>query len=218
MTYEFLAAQKATGNTLNLTNSITQVVWSTQRTGQPGKLTFTYLRTPESKLEEGDVIRFSVNGQLQFYGWVFTRGFDRWGPVDVVCYDRIRYLKANASYSFYGQSAGDIIRQIAEGGFGNDVFQLIAIITRVVQTQGAVEQRGFATHHLQLRQCFIKATRLADLLTINRSDLIRADDECIGMTLRNVARFFQRQTQRGFRWGFACFRCFIDFRTDDGER
>ena len=110
MTYELLAAQKATGNTLNLTNSTTQVVWSTQRTGQPGKLTFTYLRTPESKLEEGDVIRFSVNGQLQFYGWVFTRGFDRWGPVDVVCYDRIRYLKANASYSFYGQSAGDIIR------------------------------------------------------------------------------------------------------------
>ena len=109
MTYELLAAQKATGNTLNLTNSTTQVVWSTQRTGQPGKLTFTYLRTPESKLEEGDVIRFSVNGQLQFYGWVFTRGFDRWGPVDVVCYDRIRYLKANASYSFYGQSAGDII-------------------------------------------------------------------------------------------------------------
>ena len=97
MTYELLAAQKATGNTLNLTNSTTQVVWSTQRTGQPGKLTFTYLRTPESKLEEGDVIRFSVNGQLQFYGWVFTRGFDRWGPVDVVCYDRIRYLKANAS-------------------------------------------------------------------------------------------------------------------------
>lgn len=123
MTYELLAAQKATGNTLNLTNSTTQVVWSTQRTGQPGKLTFTYLRTPESKLEEGDVIRFSVNGQLQFYGWVFTRGFDRWGPVDVVCYDRIRYLKANASYSFYGQSAGDIIKQIAED-FELDVGEL----------------------------------------------------------------------------------------------
>lgn len=123
MTYELLAAQKATGNTLNLTNSTTQVVWSTQRTGQPGKLTFTYLRTPESKLEEGDVIRFSVDGQLQFYGWVFTRGFDRWGPVDVVCYDRIRYLKANASYSFYGQSAGDIIRQIAED-FELDVGEL----------------------------------------------------------------------------------------------
>lgn len=123
MTYEFLAAQKATGNTLNLTNSTTQVVWSTQRTGQPGKLTFTYLRTPESKLEEGDAIRFSVDGQLQFYGWVFNRGFDRWGPVDVVCYDRIRYLKANASYSFYGQSAGDIIRQIAED-FELDVGEL----------------------------------------------------------------------------------------------
>lgn len=114
MRYELLAARKATGDTLDLTNCTTQVVWTTQRTGQPGKLTFTYLRTPDSKLEEGDVVRFSVDGQLQFYGWVFTRSFDRWGPVDVTCYDRLRYLKANASYAFYGQSAPDIIRQIAE--------------------------------------------------------------------------------------------------------
>ena len=112
MSYELLVGRKTPGDTLNLTYCTTQAVWTTQRTGQPGKFTFTYLRTPTSKIEEGDVVRFSVNGQLQFYGWVFTRGFDRWGPV--VCYDRLRYLKANASYSFYAQSAADIIKQIAE--------------------------------------------------------------------------------------------------------
>lgn len=114
MSYELLVGRKTPSDTLNLTRCTTQAVWTTQRTGQPGKLTFTYLRTPASKIEEGDVVRFSVNGQLQFYGWVFTRGFDRWGPVDVVCYDRLRYLKVNASYSFYAQSAADIIKQIAE--------------------------------------------------------------------------------------------------------
>ena len=34
--------------------------------------------------------------------------------MDVVCYDRLRYLKANNSYTFYAQSAADIIKQICE--------------------------------------------------------------------------------------------------------
>ena len=111
MIYQLLAARKAAGDTLDLSTCTTQVSWSTQRTGTPGTLKFTYIRTPACRLEEGDVIRFSVGGVVQFYGWVFRRGLDRWGPVDVTCYDRLRYLKANASYSFYGQSAGDIIRR-----------------------------------------------------------------------------------------------------------
>ena len=32
----------------------------------------------------------------------------------MVCYDRLRYLKANNSYTFYAQSAADIIKQICE--------------------------------------------------------------------------------------------------------
>ena len=51
-----------------------------------------------SSFAEGDIVRFSVDGQLQFYGWVFTKSKDRWGEIQVTCYDRIRYLKANASY------------------------------------------------------------------------------------------------------------------------
>ena len=114
MSYELIVGRKTPGDLLNLTNSVTTASWITQRTGNPGKLTFTYLRTPQSKIEEGDVVRFSADGELQFYGWVFSRGQDRWGPVDVVCYDRLRYLKANNSYTFYAQSAADIIKQICE--------------------------------------------------------------------------------------------------------
>ena len=33
--------------------------------------------------------------------------------IDVTCYDSLRYLKANASYRFYGLTAGDILKQIA---------------------------------------------------------------------------------------------------------
>src|SRR5699024_5304129 len=39
------------------------------------------------------------------------------------CYDRMRYLKASASYAFYDQTAGEIIRQIAQD-FQLDVSEL----------------------------------------------------------------------------------------------
>lgn len=114
MKTQLIVARKAQGDMLDLSNCTVTASWTTQRTSSPGTFKFTYIRTPASKIEEGDVVRFSVDGEMQFYGWVFTRSQDRWGPVEVVCYDRLRYLKANASYSFYHQTAAQIIRQIAE--------------------------------------------------------------------------------------------------------
>ena len=69
MSYELIVGRKTPGDLLNLTNSVTTASWITQRTGNPGKLTFTYLRTPQSKIEEGDVVRFSADGELQCYGY-----------------------------------------------------------------------------------------------------------------------------------------------------
>lgn len=59
------------------------------------------------------MVRFSVDGQLQFYGWVFTKQKDRYGIIDVTCYDRLRYFKAEQPYTFYDQSVSDMIKQIA---------------------------------------------------------------------------------------------------------
>ena len=113
MQTELLIADKASGEIFEVSKSAESCEWTTNRTGQPGKFTFSVLKSPDLKMAEGDVVRFSVDGQLQFYGWIFTRSEDRWGEVSVTCYDRLRYLKANASYAFYAMSAGDIIRQIA---------------------------------------------------------------------------------------------------------
>lgn len=113
MQTELLIANKASGEIFEVSNSAESCQWTTNRTGQPGKFTFSVLKSPELKMAEGDVVRFSVDGQLQFYGWIFTRSEDRWGQVSVTCYDRLRYLKANASYAFYAMTTGDIIRQIA---------------------------------------------------------------------------------------------------------
>lgn len=113
MTTELLIANKTSGKIWECSNSVSTVTWETERTGAPGKLTFTIIKSGDLSFTEGDVVRLSVDGQLQFYGWVFTKSKNRWGEIDVTCYDRLRYLKANASYGFYGQTAGQIIQQIA---------------------------------------------------------------------------------------------------------
>ena len=113
MKTELLIQNKSTGKVCECSKAVPSVSWSTERTGTPGSLKFTVLKAGDLSFTEGDVVRFSVDGQLQFYGWVFTKVKNRWGEVDVTCYDRLRYLKANASYAFYGQKAGDMIRQIA---------------------------------------------------------------------------------------------------------
>lgn len=114
MTTELLIANKRSGKIWEVSNCVQVASWTTNRTGSPGTFKFTLNKAGDVSFLEGDVVRFSVNGQLQFYGWVFTKEKNRWDVIEVTCYDRLRYLKASASYAFYDQKAGDIIKQIAE--------------------------------------------------------------------------------------------------------
>lgn len=114
MGYELLISAKHSGKIWDCSNNVTEATWETNRTGSPGKFTFTLIKAGGIAFFEGDVVRFSVDGQLQFYGWIFTKVKDRYGIIQCTCYDRLRYLKANGSYSFYGATAGEIIREIAE--------------------------------------------------------------------------------------------------------
>lgn len=113
MKLELLIASKSTGQIVDAAPAAQYVEWETNRTGSPGKCKFSVLKNQALKMAEGDVVRFSQDGEVQFYGYIFSRAEDRWGAIEVTCYDRLRYFKANASYAFYAQSAGDIIRQIA---------------------------------------------------------------------------------------------------------
>ncbi len=113
MTCELLIANKRSGKIWDAANCTQTASWTTDRTGSPGTFKFTLNKAGDIAFLEGDVVRFSVDGQVQFYGWVFTKTKNRWDEIEVTCYDRLRYLKANASYAFYGQTVGDMIRQIA---------------------------------------------------------------------------------------------------------
>lgn len=113
MKIELLLAVKQTGNIFELSTCTKSISYTTNRTGSPGKLSFTVLKSGQLSFTEGDQVRLTVDGTLVFYGWVFSKSKNRWGEIDVVCYDRLRYLKANASYAFYTQTAGNILRTIA---------------------------------------------------------------------------------------------------------
>ena len=134
MGYEVIIANKRTGKVYDVTNSVTTASWTTERSGAAGKLIFTILKTPTLDFLEGDSVRLSMDGQLQFYGWVFNKSKDRYGVIDVIAYDRLRYLKANASYAFYDQDASSIIVQIAEdleldlGDIENTGYQIPSLI------------------------------------------------------------------------------------------
>lgn len=112
MTYELLIATHQ-GDIYDAAPCVQSVTYTTNRTGEPGKLEFTLNKAGGISFFEGDVVRFSVDGTLVFYGWIFTKSKDRWDVIEVTCYDRVRYLKASASYAFYDMTAGEIIQQIA---------------------------------------------------------------------------------------------------------
>lgn len=114
MTYELLIQDRAGNKTWELSTLTEEISYITNRTGSPGTLKFNLVSSDSVSFSEGDPVRFSVDGTPIFYGFVFTRSVDRWGVMDVTCYDQLRYLKASASYAFYGMTAGAIIRQIAE--------------------------------------------------------------------------------------------------------
>lgn len=110
---ELLLLEKGSGRSWDIAPQVQKVTYTTNRTGSPGTLKFTVNASGISFLE-GDAVRFSVDGQIIFLGWVFTKSRDRHAVIDVTCYDQLRYLKASASYCFVGRTAGQIITEIAQ--------------------------------------------------------------------------------------------------------
>lgn len=113
MTYELILLERRTGQSWDIAPQVQKVTYTTNRTGSPGTLKFT-VNASGISFAEGAVVRFSVDGQVVFLGWVFTKSRDRHAVIDVTCYDQLRYLKANASYCFVARTAGQIIQEIAQ--------------------------------------------------------------------------------------------------------
>lgn len=87
-----------------------------ERTGSPGKLTFTTIKTDmvSMSFQEGDPVCFYYDDKSIFMGYVFTKKRDREHHIEVTCYDQIRYLKNKYTYVFENKTATQIIKSLCE--------------------------------------------------------------------------------------------------------
>lgn len=84
-----------------------------ERTGSPGKLTFTTIKIPnEMSFAEGDAVCFFYKNTPVFLGYVFTKKRDRQHHIEVTCYDQIRYLKNKYTYVFEKKTATQIVKSL----------------------------------------------------------------------------------------------------------
>lgn len=88
-----------------------------ERTGAPGKLTFTTVKVGSGSntsmsFHEGDAVCFYYDNKPMFMGYVFTKKRDREHRIEVTCYDQIRYLKNKYTYVFENKTATQIIKAL----------------------------------------------------------------------------------------------------------
>ncbi len=113
MTYELLIQH---GKTLYYPPVVDGVTIEWERQGQPGKLSFSVVKTENLSFEEGDPCRFSVDGKPLFYGFVFEKARSGSNPknIKVTVYDQLYYLKNKDTYVYSNKTATEVVKMIAE--------------------------------------------------------------------------------------------------------
>lgn len=92
---------------------VSDVVWTTSRKGEAGKLEFTILKDSTIQFEEGNVVKMAVDGTDLFYGFVFQKGGSKDGLINVMAYDQIRHLKNKDTYVYNDKTASQFLKMVA---------------------------------------------------------------------------------------------------------
>ena len=88
------------------------IQWTTERKGNPGKLTFKVHLDDVLDITEGNAVRLKWNGANIFYGFIFSKKMDKERIITVTAYDQLRYLKNKDTYVYKNKTAGEVIQMI----------------------------------------------------------------------------------------------------------
>lgn len=88
--------------------------WETARKGEPGKLTFTVVKTEGLSFSEGAEVMFRYGDTDVFHGFVFEKRRNKDHHIQVTAFDQLRYLKNKTSYVWYGVRADQVVKRIAD--------------------------------------------------------------------------------------------------------
>jgi hypothetical protein len=112
MNIEAIVQDSKSGVAYDISELITNAVWETTLTNQPGKLTFNYIDDNKVTISEGSPISFKVDGKGVFFGYIFKRGKKKDEKVPVTAYDQMRYLKNKDTYVLSNLTASQIFTKI----------------------------------------------------------------------------------------------------------
>ena len=88
-----------------------KVTW--ERSGVPGKMTFSYYDDGSCPCAEGDSVSFKYKDQNVFFGYIFKLSRNKNNQVAVTVYDQLRYFKNKFTYVFTNKKANEILNSIA---------------------------------------------------------------------------------------------------------
>lgn len=120
MKYE-IRLDKKNGVIWDITNIVSKATLTLKRTGSCGTMVLNcvkgdaFHKKTEFEFENGDIIQLYIDGIGRFYGFVFkieNKIHDE--SFTITCYDQIKYLLYNATYSFVNKKASEIIKIIAD--------------------------------------------------------------------------------------------------------
>lgn len=91
---------------------IGEVKVTRERTGAPGKMTFSCMDIEGMKISEGNAVAFRYNNKKVFFGYIFNleRASDR-EEIMITCYDQLRYFK-NKDTFVYNKKYSDLLKYI----------------------------------------------------------------------------------------------------------
>lgn len=79
----------------------------------PSKMTFKVPKDPNLNFDEGDTVKFTLNGGTVFFGFIFEKQRDGKNTISVTCYDQLRYLKNKDCYVIGAMTATEFIKMVA---------------------------------------------------------------------------------------------------------
>lgn len=114
MNIEAIVQDSKSGTTYDISELITNAVWETTLTNQPGKLTFNYIDDNKVTISEGSPISFKVDGKGIFFGYIFKKGKKKDEKVPVTAYDQMRYLKNKDTKVLSGLTAAQVFEKLCK--------------------------------------------------------------------------------------------------------
>lgn len=153
------------------------IQWSTERRGVPGKLTFSVLADGKLTLEEGDAVRFVMDGKPVFFGFVFSKKSGKDGVVSVTAYDQLRYLNNKDTYVYEGKTASQLVSMLAAD------FSL---------NTGVIENTGFviASRVEDNSSLFDMINNALDITLRSTGEMFVLYDDFGRLTLKNISSMF----------------------------